>query len=78
MVKSPTATMIEHAGFTATIQAPDDARIGASAFIEAPMIIEARYGEPEGRELYRIAGNLGFTIVTFDTTSLPRGRDFDA
>ncbi len=56
----------EHATFTAAIMAGEDVRMGAPNFIEAMMVIEARHGEPGGRELDRIASNLGLAIVPLD------------
>ncbi len=65
----------EHAEFTAIILSTDDARMGAPNFVETLMVIEARRGEAGGRELDRIAGNLGLTIVAFDAGHVAAARE---
>ena len=65
----------EHAEFTAAILSADDARMGAPNFIEASMVIEARRGEPAGRELDVITRNLGLVIVSFDAGHIAAARE---
>jgi len=65
----------EHATFTAAIMSGDDARMGAPNFIEAMIVIEARRGEPGGRELDWIANNLGLAIVPFDAGHIAAARE---
>jgi ribonuclease VapC len=60
----------EQAAFTLAILSTDDARMAAPEFVEALMVVEARTGEAGGRELDRIAGNLGLTIVAFDASHI--------
>jgi ribonuclease VapC len=65
----------EEGAFTAAILSDDEARIGAPNFIEAVMVIEARHGDAGGRELDRIAGNLGLTVVAFDAGHIAAARE---
>lgn len=65
----------ERAEFTAAIMSVDDARMGAPNFIETLMVIEGRHGDPGGRELDRIAANLGLTIVPFDVSHIAAARE---
>jgi ribonuclease VapC len=66
---------VEEGAFTAAILSDDEARIGAPNFLEAVMVIEARHGDAGGRELDRIAGNLGLTVVAFDASHIAAARE---
>jgi ribonuclease VapC len=65
----------EESAFTAAILSDDEARIGAPNFVETVMVIEARHGDTGGRELDRIAANLGLTVVAFDAGHIAAARE---
>lgn len=65
----------EHAVFTEAIMSADAPKIGAPNFVEAAMVVEARFGEPGWRELERITSNLDLAIVAFDSTHVAAARE---
>lgn len=65
----------EQSDFTNAIMAVDGAKIGAPNFLEALMVVEARAGEAGGRELDKIAANLGLSIVVFEAAHVVAARE---